>query len=96
MAVPAAALYATADGSTRVEVEDSDGTLRTVTVETGLAAGGLVEITPINGDIAVGDLVVVGRADGSAPGGDESAPDGDESEEEPSDGDESEEEPSDA
>jgi peptidoglycan hydrolase-like protein with peptidoglycan-binding domain len=96
MAVPAAALYATADGSTRVEVEDGDGTLRTVTVETGLAAGGLVEITPINGDVAVGDLVVVGRADGSAPGGDESAPDGDESEEEPSDGDESEEEPSDA
>ena len=96
MAVPAAALYATADGSTRVEVEDSDGSLRTVTVETGLAAGGLVEITPINGDVAVGDLVVVGRADGSAPGGDESASDGDESDEEPSDGDESEEEPSDA
>ena len=69
LAVPAAALYATADGSTRVEVEGSDGTLRTITVETGLAAGGLVEITPVEGDIAAGDFVVVGRADGTGPGG---------------------------
>jgi peptidoglycan hydrolase-like protein with peptidoglycan-binding domain len=93
LAVPAAALYATADGSTRVEVEEDGGTLRTVNVETGLAAGGLVEITPIDGDIAVGDLVVVGRADGSSPGGDDSVSD-DESEE--SDGAEPEDEPSDA
>jgi peptidoglycan hydrolase-like protein with peptidoglycan-binding domain len=93
LAVPAAALYATADGSTRVEVEEDGGRLRTVNVETGLAAGGLVEITPIDGDIAVGDLVVVGRADGSSPGGDDSVSD-DESEE--SDGAEPEDEPSDA
>jgi peptidoglycan hydrolase-like protein with peptidoglycan-binding domain len=93
LAVPAAALYATADGSTRVEVEEDGGTLRTVNVETGLAAGGLVEITPIDGDIAVGDLVVVGRADGSSPGGDDSVSD-DESEE--SDGAEPEDEPPDA
>jgi len=93
LAVPAAALYATADGSTRVEVEEDGGTLRTVNVETGLAAGGLVEITPIDGDIVVGDLVVVGRADGSSLGGDDSASD-DESEE--PDGAESEDEPSDA
>jgi peptidoglycan hydrolase-like protein with peptidoglycan-binding domain len=72
IAVPAAALYATADGSTRVEIEDEDGSLRTVTVETGLAAGGLVEVRPVDGDISEGDLAVVGRADGSAPGGDES------------------------
>lgn len=72
LAVPAAALYATADGSTRVEVEEEDGTLRVVTVTTGLAAGGLVEITPVDGDIAEGDLVAVGRADGSRPGEDES------------------------
>lgn len=75
LAVPAAALYATADGSTRVEVEDSDGSLRPVTVETGLAAGGLVEIRPRGGDISEGDLVVVGRADGSRPGGDAPAAD---------------------
>jgi len=71
LAVPAAALYSTADGSVRLEVEESDGTLRTVTVETGLAAGGLVEITPVDGQVAEGDLVVVGRADGSGPGGEE-------------------------
>lgn len=75
LAVPAAALYAIADGSTRVEVEESDGTLRTITVETGLAAGGLVEITPIDGEIAAGDFVVVGRADGSGPGGEDAEAD---------------------
>ena len=71
LAVPAAALYSTADGSTRVEVEDGDGSLRQVTVETGLAAGGLVEISPLDGDVAEGDLVVVGRGDGSGPGGED-------------------------
>lgn len=86
LAVPAAALYATADGSTRLEVEQSDGTLRTVTVETGLAAGGLVEISPVGDDIAEGDLVVVGRADGSRPGGDETEAADDETEDdEPAD-----------
>ncbi len=79
LAVPAAALFSTADGSIRLEVEESDGRLRTVTVETGLAAGGLVEITPVDGEVAEGDLVVVGRADGSGPGGD-AADTGDETE----------------
>ncbi len=82
LAVPAAALYSTADGSIRLEVEESDGTLRTVTVETGLAAGGLVEITPIDGDLAEGDLVVVGRADGSGPGGEDAV----DTDDEPEDG----------
>jgi peptidoglycan hydrolase-like protein with peptidoglycan-binding domain len=105
LAVPAAALYATADGSTRVEVEDADGTLRIVTVETGLAADGLVEISPVDGEIAEGDLVVVGRADGSRPGDEEAeedSPDGEteedapdrDAEEEPTDGD-AQEEPAD-
>lgn len=80
LAVPAAALYSTADGSIRLEVEESDGTLRTVTVETGLAADGLVEITPTDGELAEGDLVVVGRADGSGPGGEDAADTGDEPE----------------
>ena len=79
LAVPAAALYATADGSTKVEIEE-DGSLRTVTVETGLAAGGLVEISPVDDEIAEGDLAVVGRADGSAPGGEDAV-----DEEEPAD-----------
>ena len=65
LAVPAAALSATADGSTRVEVDEGDGTTRFVVVEPGLAADGLVEIAPLEGEIAEGDLVVVGLAEGS-------------------------------
>jgi multidrug efflux pump subunit AcrA (membrane-fusion protein) len=61
LAVPAAALSATANGSTILQVENGDRTLRTVTVEAGLAAGGLVEVTAIEGQLAAGDLVVVGR-----------------------------------
>lgn len=61
LAVPAAALSATANGSTIVQVENEDRTLRTVTVEPGLAAGGLVEVSPIEGGLVEGDWVVVGR-----------------------------------
>lgn len=64
LAVPAAALSATADGSTRVEVDQGDGTTRFVEVEPGLAAGGLVEITVLEGDLEEGDRVVVGYAAG--------------------------------
>jgi hypothetical protein len=85
LAVPAAALYATADGSTRVEIENRDGFLRAVAVETGLAAGGLVEIRPIDGQISEGDLAVVGRADGSRPGGEEPPPDDDSGDEDSGD-----------
>lgn len=60
LAVPAAALSATANGSTVVEV-DEGGEIRTVEVETGLAADGVVEVTPVNGSLAEGDQVVVGR-----------------------------------
>ncbi len=64
LAVPAAALSATADGSSRVEVAAEDGSTRVVTVEVGLAARGLVEVSPVEGDLAEGDLVVVGAAAG--------------------------------
>ncbi|MGH8872739.1 MAG: peptidoglycan-binding protein [Acidimicrobiia bacterium] len=67
LAVPAAALSATANGSTILQVEDEDGALRTVTVEPGLAAGGLVEVTPIEGVLDEGDWVVVGH-EGSSTG----------------------------
>ena len=60
LAVPAAALSATANGSTILQV-DEEASLRTVTVEPGLAAGGLVEVTPIDGELDEGDWVVVGR-----------------------------------
>ena len=62
LAVPAAALSATAEGATRVEVEQPDGSTRFVEVEPGLAASGLVEVTPLDGQLREGDLVVVGLA----------------------------------
>lgn len=62
LAVPAAALTASADGSVRVEIDNRDGTTRFVVVESGLSTGGLVEITPLDGEVARGDLVVVGYA----------------------------------
>ena len=65
LVVPAAALSATADGSTRVEVEQPDGTARFVTVEPGLSTGGRVEVTPIGGELREGDRVVVGVAAGA-------------------------------
>ncbi len=65
LAVPAAALSATADGATRVEVDQGDGTTRFVSVEPGLAAGGLVEVTVVEGTLEEDDLVVVGYATGS-------------------------------
>ena len=63
-AVPAAALSATADGATRIEIAQPDGTARFVEVEPGLAAQGLVEVTPLDSEIAPGDQVVVGVASG--------------------------------
>ncbi len=75
LAVPVAALSAGADGSSRVQVERADGTVDTVVVETGLLARslGLVEIRPLDGDLAAGDRVIVGREGATsaedAPGG---------------------------
>lgn len=64
LVVPAAALSATINGDTRVEVEEADGTTRFVRVEPGLSTGGLVEVTPVNGELQTGDRVVVGVASG--------------------------------
>ncbi len=67
MHVPVAALTAGPGGEARVEIVDGDprdgerAETRLVVVETGLAAGGQVEVTPIDGVFAEGDLVVVGR-----------------------------------
>jgi hypothetical protein len=64
LAVPLAALTAGAGGEARVEVVDpnGDGTETIlIEVETGLAADGYVEITPVDGKLDEGDLVVVGR-----------------------------------
>lgn len=65
MAVPLAALTAGPGGQARVEVLDDDGTSTLVTVGTGLAAGGFVEVSPLEGALEVGDRVVVGVTSGS-------------------------------
>ena len=67
LAVPLAALFATADGSAKVEVEDApDKPTRFVTVKTGLSADGYVEVTALEGTLAKGNRVVVGRDGGPA------------------------------
>ena len=68
LAVPIAALSAGADGSTRVQVEES-GVVRFVDVAVGLRAQGFAEVRPVEGEtLAEGDRVVVG---GSADGAEE-------------------------
>ena len=66
LAVPAAALSATGSGETIVTVLEDDGSTRTVTVTAGLAtAGGLVQVTPLDGELSESDWVVVGIQGGS-------------------------------
>ena len=62
LAVPLAAVTAGPGGEARVEVRrESDERTELIEVTTGLAAGGFVEIAAIDGELAAGDLVVVGR-----------------------------------
>lgn len=67
LSVPLAALTAGPGGESRVEVVEGDprdgerAETRLVVVETGLAAGGYVEVTPVEGKLAEGDLVVIGQ-----------------------------------
>lgn len=72
LVVPVAAVSVGGDGSSRVEVErspvtESDpGSTEIVTVDVGLSAQGLVEVSPIGGaTLAEGDRVVVGVQDDS-------------------------------
>jgi len=59
--VPVSALSLAADGTSRVQV-DNDGSLEFIVVEPGLSADGFVEVTPVNGTLAPGQLVVIGFA----------------------------------
>lgn len=66
LSVPLAALSAGTGGEARVEVvvgdpRDPAADTRLVTVKAGLSAKGVVEITPTGGELAEGDLVVVGK-----------------------------------
>ena len=57
--VPVSALSLAADGTSRVQVEEN-GVLKYVVVEPGLSADGYVQVTPINGTLRKGQMVVVG------------------------------------
>ena len=59
LAVPVSALSLGPDGSSRVQ-RQADGGLEFVRVKPGLSAGGFVQVTPIEGTLEAGDLVVVG------------------------------------
>lgn len=61
LAVPLAALTAGPGGESRVEARRDDGTTERIEVEVGLTAEGYAEVTPVDGDMAAGDLVVVGE-----------------------------------
>lgn len=64
-AVPAAALTVTSSGVTQIQVLDGD-LVRTLEVQPGLAAGGLVEITLLGNErLDVGMPIVIGRAIGT-------------------------------
>jgi hypothetical protein len=59
-AVPTSAVSLAADATSRVLVDRGGGKLEYVTVQPGLSTGGYVEVTPLNGKLAPGQLVVVG------------------------------------
>jgi len=59
-AVPISALSLAADGTSRVQVQNGEGALEYVVVQPGLAADGYVAVTPVNGTLAPGQMVVVG------------------------------------
>jgi hypothetical protein len=65
LAVPVNALSVAADGTSRVQVQGADRSLRSVTVTPGLQAKGYVAITPTSGSLKPGDLVVVGNSNSS-------------------------------
>ncbi len=64
LAVPLAALTAGPGGDSRIERQDAKGATELVSVETGLAASGYVQILSSQEPIAAGDLVVVGKRGG--------------------------------
>ena len=58
-AVPVSALSLATDGTSRLQVE-KNGALDYVTVKPGLSANGYVEVSPLDGKLTPGQLVVVG------------------------------------
>jgi len=69
LAVPVSALSLAVDGTSRVQV-DNNGSLEFIVVEPGLSAAGFVQVTPVDGTLTPGQLVVIGFQQGTgAPGG---------------------------
>lgn len=58
-AVPISALSLAPDGRSRLQIANN-GSLEYVVVEPGLSADGFVEVTPIEGSLEAGQLVVIG------------------------------------
>ncbi|NUR31426.1 MAG: peptidoglycan-binding protein [Catenulispora sp.] len=61
MVVPISAISAGSDGRTTVTVLQSDRRTRRVEVRAGVSGDGYVEVTPVNGELAEGEDVVVGE-----------------------------------
>jgi hypothetical protein len=57
--VPVSALFLAAGGTSRLQIE-RNGKLDFLEVKPGLSAGGFVAVTPINGTLSAGQLVLVG------------------------------------
>ena len=61
LAVPVAAVTASADGSTYVVSVAASGDQTKVVVKVGVSGNGLVQVTPVTGTLVEGDLVVTNR-----------------------------------
>jgi peptidoglycan hydrolase-like protein with peptidoglycan-binding domain len=57
--VPISALFLAADGTSRIQL-DNNGSLEFMVIKPGLSADGFVEVTPIDGTLSAGQLVLVG------------------------------------
>ena len=68
LTVPVSAVSMGPDGGARVQ-KSVRGELAFVPVETGFSADGYVAVTPSQGSLEAGDLVVVGYKAGRAAGG---------------------------
>jgi multidrug efflux pump subunit AcrA (membrane-fusion protein) len=68
LTVPLSAVSLGPDGGSRVQRSSGDA-FELVAVRTGLSADGYVTVTPLEGVLADGDLVVVGFEEGGPSGG---------------------------
>jgi hypothetical protein len=69
LAVPTSAVSLAADGTSRVQRDDGHGHTSSVQVRPGLTAEGYVQVTPVQGSLRAGDLVVVGVQSGGGDSG---------------------------